>query len=71
MIHGMSQPKPFPLRLPPKLRTFLGESAKENGQSLNAEIVERLSISADVYDDLFTQRVRAIVQQELSKNPPK
>ncbi len=36
------QPPPFPLRMPQEIRQWLDKEAKENGRSLNNEIVHRL-----------------------------
>jgi hypothetical protein len=36
------QPPPFPLRMPLEIRQWLDKAAKENGRSLNNEIVHRL-----------------------------
>lgn len=37
--------KPFGLRLPPKLKTWLQAQAKQNHRSLNSEILTRLEDS--------------------------
>ena len=44
---AMIQPKPYPLRMPEEMRTYLQESADSSGRSLNAEIVRRLQASID------------------------
>jgi len=44
---AMIQPKPYPLRMPDEMRTYLQESADNSGRSLNAEIVHRLQASID------------------------
>ena len=36
------QAPPFPLRMPQEIREWLEKAAKENGRSLNNEIVQRL-----------------------------
>lgn len=36
------QAPPFPLRMPLEIREWLEKAAKENGRSLNNEIVQRL-----------------------------
>lgn len=36
------QPQPFPLRMPQEIRKWLEQAAKENGRSLNNEIIHRL-----------------------------
>lgn len=36
------QAPPFPLRMPEEIRQWLNQAAKENGRSLNNEIVQRL-----------------------------
>lgn len=36
------QAPPFPLRMPQEIRNWLEHAAKENGRSLNNEIVHRL-----------------------------
>ena len=41
--------KAFNLRLPESLRERLRAAAKENGRSLNAEIVYRLRVSLEGY----------------------
>lgn len=47
------QPTAYPLRMPPELREALETIAKENGRSLNAEIVTRLQTSLPVHQDLL------------------
>jgi plasmid stability protein len=42
-----TQPVPYPLRMPDSLRTRLGERAKANGRSLNAEILGILQSAVD------------------------
>ncbi|MBY2916176.1 Arc family DNA-binding protein [Rhizobium leguminosarum] len=34
--------KPFGLRMPPELKTWLDSRAEENGRSLNSEIVQMI-----------------------------
>ncbi len=41
------EPNPFVLRLPPALKEALQAKAKENGRSLNAEILHRLQRSLE------------------------
>jgi predicted HicB family RNase H-like nuclease len=36
---------PFGVRMPPELKQWLGQRAKESGRSLNSEIVQRLKDS--------------------------
>lgn len=46
----MTQTKPFPLRMPDDMRSYLQESADNMGRSLNAEIIHRIqcSIESDI-----------------------
>lgn len=37
--------KPYSLRMPPELKEILQSLAKENGRSLNAEMIQRLKES--------------------------
>lgn len=39
------RPAPFPLRMPEEMRSSLEGHAKQNGRSLNAEIIHRLEQS--------------------------
>jgi len=39
------RPAPFPLRMPEEMRNSLEGHAKQNGRSLNAEIIHRLEQS--------------------------
>ena len=43
----MSQQKPYPLRMPDEMRSFLQDRADKSGRSLNAEIVKRLQFTID------------------------
>lgn len=43
------QTKPYPLRMPEKLRRALQKTAEQNHRSLNAEILARLEESFDDY----------------------
>lgn len=49
-----SQITPYPLRLPPKLRAELEESARKNGRSLNVEITKRLEQSHEGNENYLT-----------------
>ncbi len=35
---------PFGLRIPPELKSWLEQQAKNNGRSLNAEVIQRLGL---------------------------
>lgn len=59
---------PFPLRIEPELRKVLEDAARENGRSLQAEIIARLVSTSDYKPDSeteFEEKVRQIVQEEL------
>lgn len=43
----MTQTKPFPLRMPDDMRSYLQESADKMGRSLNAEIIHRIQCSIE------------------------
>lgn len=42
MIDRHKVKTPYPLRMPSDLREWMNSMAKENGRSLNSEIVQRL-----------------------------
>lgn len=75
MVKDARSINPFGLRMPPELREQLEASARENGVSLNTEIVQRLtrSLSATLttnphYD--LTPRVERL-EQIVAKYSPK
>jgi len=66
---AMSREAPqFKLRMPDELKQVIEESAKENGRSMNAEIVSRLEQSQDAPRlHLTDQQARAIAAEILEK----
>lgn len=62
----------YPLRMPPKMRENLEATAKANGRSLNAEIVQRLdesmnrprSVEADTYEMVLVQKLNLETSRE-------
>lgn len=65
---------PYPLRIEPELRKVLEDAARENGRSLQAEIIARLISSADYKPDSeieLEEKMRRIalelIREELAK----
>jgi len=62
----------FMLRLPDGMREKIAVEAKENGRSMNAEIVARLERSFS-YDeelpDLLQRSVRTAIREALARDP--
>lgn len=71
-----NQPIPYPLRMPDELRELLTERSKNNGRSLNAEILGILQdaigegraapagIDVDAFADAVADRVAARLQAQ-------
>ena len=58
------RPAPYPLRMTDDLRQKLTDHAKENGRSLNAEIVARLELTLNTGQGLLGQ---AMIEAETKK----
>lgn len=65
-VHDYPQMK---IRLSPELKAKIGETAKANNRTLNAEIVTRLeeSFSRSGGDCLSEEKMRELIRDELSR----
>lgn len=54
-MNDRHQIPPYPIRMPPDLRTLLEEAAKDGNRSLHAEILARLHRSFDTRDAELAQ----------------
>jgi hypothetical protein len=61
---------PMGLRMPPELKAQIRKVAKENGRSMNSEILARLASSFDPRVDLSRVPTSELVRELLDRNEP-
>lgn len=64
-MNSKTQPPSYPLRITPEMRERLENAAKENGRSLNAEIVQRLEESFARQASPELHRIERLLVQRL------
>jgi hypothetical protein len=61
---------PFGLRIPADLKQQIRKSAKQNGRSMNSEMLARLSASFDSRSDLRGASTGELVRELIDRNEP-